>query len=122
MVVTSSDSGDARYIIVNQTFITSLLHLIKTEPCIPFCDGSCDVFCSQLSDWWLKVAYLDYRMPVVIHSSPGVVLPRLQFSDRQDQIRSDHVSLTPAFISICWKSFYTDVVVIRIVLSEGRWV
>ncbi|XP_062844831.1 carnitine O-acetyltransferase isoform X2 [Trichomycterus rosablanca] len=40
-----------------------------------------------LSDWWLKVAYLDYRMPVVVHSSPGVVLPRLEFSDRQGQIR-----------------------------------
>uniref|UniRef100_A0A4W4G666 Carnitine O-acetyltransferase n=1 Tax=Electrophorus electricus TaxID=8005 RepID=A0A4W4G666_ELEEL len=40
-----------------------------------------------LSDWWLQMAYLDYRMPVVIHSSPGVVLPRLEFSDRQGQIR-----------------------------------
>ncbi|KAK3527286.1 hypothetical protein QTP86_018602 [Hemibagrus guttatus] len=40
-----------------------------------------------LSDWWLQTAYLDYRMPVVIHSSPGVVLPRLQFSDRQGQVR-----------------------------------
>ncbi|XP_076868046.1 carnitine O-acetyltransferase isoform X1 [Brachyhypopomus gauderio] len=40
-----------------------------------------------LSDWWLQTAYLDYRMPVVIHSSPGVVLPRLEFSDRQGQIR-----------------------------------
>ncbi|MCJ8748664.1 hypothetical protein PDJAM_G00167340 [Pangasius djambal] len=40
-----------------------------------------------LSDWWLKTAYLDYRMPVVVHSSPGVVLPRLEFSDRQGQIR-----------------------------------
>lgn len=29
-------------------------------------------------------------MPVVVHSSPGVVLPRLEFSDRQGQIRSGH--------------------------------
>ncbi|KAL0965110.1 hypothetical protein UPYG_G00276920 [Umbra pygmaea] len=40
-----------------------------------------------LSDWWLNTAYLDYRMPVAIHSSPGVVLPRLEFSDRQGQLR-----------------------------------
>uniref|UniRef100_A0AAR2JKB1 Choline/carnitine acyltransferase domain-containing protein n=1 Tax=Pygocentrus nattereri TaxID=42514 RepID=A0AAR2JKB1_PYGNA len=40
-----------------------------------------------LSDWWLQTAYLDYRLPVVVHSSPGVVLPRLEFSDRQGQIR-----------------------------------
>ncbi|XP_067106763.1 carnitine O-acetyltransferase [Osmerus mordax] len=40
-----------------------------------------------LSDWWLQTAYLDYRMPVVIHSSPGVVLPRMEFNDRQGQMR-----------------------------------
>lgn len=40
-----------------------------------------------LSDWWLKVAYLDYRMPVVVHSSPGVVLPRMEFHDRKGQMR-----------------------------------
>nr|XP_015222289.1 PREDICTED: carnitine O-acetyltransferase isoform X1 [Lepisosteus oculatus] len=40
-----------------------------------------------LSDWWLQTAYLEYRMPVVIHSSPGVVLPRAEFHDRQGQIR-----------------------------------
>lgn len=40
-----------------------------------------------LSEWWLQVAYLDYRMPVVVHSSPGVVLPRMEFNDRQGQMR-----------------------------------
>uniref|UniRef100_A0A8C5RAE7 Carnitine O-acetyltransferase n=1 Tax=Leptobrachium leishanense TaxID=445787 RepID=A0A8C5RAE7_9ANUR len=40
-----------------------------------------------LSDWWLQTAYLDYRMPVVIHSSPGVVLPKQDFVDRQGQLR-----------------------------------
>ncbi|XP_058861197.1 carnitine O-acetyltransferase-like isoform X1 [Acipenser ruthenus] len=39
-----------------------------------------------LSDWWLQTAYLEYRLPVVVHSSPGVVLPRLQFHDRQGQM------------------------------------
>ncbi|XP_066569268.1 carnitine O-acetyltransferase isoform X1 [Amia ocellicauda] len=40
-----------------------------------------------LSDWWLNTAYLEYRLPVVMNSSPGVVLPRLEFTDRQGQIR-----------------------------------
>ncbi|XP_063320051.1 carnitine O-acetyltransferase [Pelmatolapia mariae] len=40
-----------------------------------------------LSQWWVQVAYLDYRLPVVVHSSPGLVLPRMNFSDKNGQIR-----------------------------------
>nr|XP_005993312.1 PREDICTED: carnitine O-acetyltransferase isoform X2 [Latimeria chalumnae] len=40
-----------------------------------------------LSDWWLQTAYLEYRLPVVIHSSPGVILPKQDFQDRQGQLR-----------------------------------
>ncbi|KAI3361998.1 hypothetical protein L3Q82_012203, partial [Scortum barcoo] len=40
-----------------------------------------------LSAWWVQVAYLTYRMPVVVHSSPGLVLPRMNFRDKQGQIR-----------------------------------
>ncbi|XP_077334609.1 carnitine O-acetyltransferase isoform X1 [Lithobates pipiens] len=40
-----------------------------------------------LSDWWLQTAYLEYRLPVVVHSSPGVVLPKQDFMDRQGQLR-----------------------------------
>ncbi|XP_029467899.1 carnitine O-acetyltransferase isoform X2 [Rhinatrema bivittatum] len=40
-----------------------------------------------LSDWWLQTAYLEYRLPVVVHSSPGVVLPKQDFVDRQGQLR-----------------------------------
>ncbi|KAJ7308502.1 hypothetical protein JRQ81_009067 [Phrynocephalus forsythii] len=40
-----------------------------------------------LSDWWLRTAYLEYRLPVVVHSSPGVVLPKQDFQDRQGQLR-----------------------------------
>ncbi|XP_041428397.1 carnitine O-acetyltransferase isoform X2 [Xenopus laevis] len=40
-----------------------------------------------LSEWWLHTAYLEYRMPVVVHSSPGVVLPKQDFVDRQGQLR-----------------------------------
>uniref|UniRef100_A0AC11DX91 Carnitine O-acetyltransferase n=1 Tax=Ovis aries TaxID=9940 RepID=A0AC11DX91_SHEEP len=40
-----------------------------------------------LSDWWLKTAYLQYRQPLVIYSSPGVMLPKQDFVDRQGQLR-----------------------------------
>ncbi|KAM6895269.1 carnitine O-acetyltransferase-like [Xenentodon cancila] len=40
-----------------------------------------------LSEWWVQAAYLDYRMPVVVHSSPGLVLPRMSFNDQEGQIR-----------------------------------
>ncbi|XP_053195749.1 carnitine O-acetyltransferase isoform X2 [Scomber japonicus] len=40
-----------------------------------------------LSEWWVQVAYLDYRLPVVVHSSPGLVLPRMNFHDKQGQMR-----------------------------------
>ncbi|KAM4634516.1 carnitine O-acetyltransferase [Polymixia lowei] len=40
-----------------------------------------------LSDWWVQTAYLDYRLPVVVHSSPGLVLPRMEFRDEQGQMR-----------------------------------
>lgn len=40
-----------------------------------------------LSEWWVKVAYLEYRLPVVVHSSPGLVLPRMNFNNKQGQIR-----------------------------------
>ncbi|XP_027881863.1 carnitine O-acetyltransferase isoform X1 [Xiphophorus couchianus] len=40
-----------------------------------------------LSQWWVQVAYLEYRLPVVVHSSPGLVLPRMDFRDKQGQIR-----------------------------------
>ncbi len=43
--------------------------------------------CTQLSDWWMQSAYLDSRMPVAMYTSPGVVLPRMHFQDRQGQIR-----------------------------------
>ncbi|XP_040915439.1 carnitine O-acetyltransferase-like [Toxotes jaculatrix] len=40
-----------------------------------------------LSQWWVQVAYLEYRLPVVVHSSPGLVLPRMNFNDKHGQIR-----------------------------------
>lgn len=42
---------------------------------------------AQLSEWWLKTAYLQFRQPVVIYSSPGVMLPKQDFMDLQGQLR-----------------------------------
>ncbi|XP_012577028.1 PREDICTED: carnitine O-acetyltransferase isoform X2 [Condylura cristata] len=40
-----------------------------------------------LSEWWLKTAYLQYRQPLVIHSNPGLMLPKQDFVDLQGQLR-----------------------------------
>ncbi|XP_076010208.1 carnitine O-acetyltransferase-like [Genypterus blacodes] len=40
-----------------------------------------------LSEWWMQSAYLDCRMPVAVYTSPGIVLPRMHFHDRQGQMR-----------------------------------
>jgi len=39
-----------------------------------------------LADWWLDLAYLTYRSPVVVWSSPGIVWPRREFGDVDDQL------------------------------------
>jgi len=40
-----------------------------------------------LSDWWLDVAYLAYRDPVTVWSSPGIVWPKQNFHDKDDMVR-----------------------------------
>ncbi|XP_013415790.1 carnitine O-acetyltransferase [Lingula anatina] len=40
-----------------------------------------------LAEWWLNVAYLSYRMPVVVHSNPGVICPMQDFDDEMEQLR-----------------------------------
>lgn len=39
-----------------------------------------------LSSWWLDAAYLTYRLPVVVHSSPGLVFPKQRFDAFDDQL------------------------------------
>uniref|UniRef100_A0A1L8DZ57 Putative carnitine o-acyltransferase crot n=1 Tax=Nyssomyia neivai TaxID=330878 RepID=A0A1L8DZ57_9DIPT len=39
-----------------------------------------------LAEWWLKTAYLGYRDPVVVWSSPGIVFPERQFSSQRDRL------------------------------------
>ncbi|KAK7593027.1 hypothetical protein V9T40_007779 [Parthenolecanium corni] len=39
-----------------------------------------------LSDWWLNCAYLEFRKPVVVWSSPGLVFPMQTFGSVADQL------------------------------------
>ena len=40
-----------------------------------------------LADWWLEMAYLGYRDPVIVWSSPGIVWPSQAFPDPQHWLR-----------------------------------
>jgi len=40
----------------------------------------------QMSEWWLNAAYLEYRLPVIVHSSPGLVFPLQNFESVHDQL------------------------------------
>lgn len=40
-----------------------------------------------VSNWWLNCAYLTYRDPVVVWSSPGLVYPQKKFVTIDDKIR-----------------------------------
>ncbi|XP_013776464.1 carnitine O-acetyltransferase-like [Limulus polyphemus] len=40
-----------------------------------------------LSDWWLSSAYLEFRMPLVVHSNPAVVFPPVDFKCKDDQLK-----------------------------------
>ncbi|XP_043487685.1 carnitine O-acetyltransferase-like isoform X2 [Polistes fuscatus] len=37
-----------------------------------------------MSTWWLNTAYLGYRAPVIVNSSPGTVGPPLKFNRKED--------------------------------------
>ncbi|KAG8228401.1 hypothetical protein J437_LFUL003874, partial [Ladona fulva] len=39
-----------------------------------------------LAEWWLNIAYLDYRLPVTVYSSPGLVFPLQKFSSTEDKL------------------------------------
>lgn len=40
-----------------------------------------------LADWWLNAAYLDFRLPVVVYSSPGLYFPRQKFETEADRLK-----------------------------------
>ncbi|XP_017769872.1 PREDICTED: carnitine O-acetyltransferase-like isoform X1 [Nicrophorus vespilloides] len=39
-----------------------------------------------LADWWLNAAYLDFRSPLVVWSSPGQLMPFTHFKDIHDRL------------------------------------
>ncbi|GAB6021932.1 hypothetical protein CHUAL_006094 [Chamberlinius hualienensis] len=39
-----------------------------------------------LAEWWLKYSYLSYRQPLIIFSSPGMVMPKFECKNFQDMI------------------------------------
>ena len=41
---------------------------------------------SWLSDWWLDGAYLSYRDPVVVFSSPGLIFPEQRFKNETERL------------------------------------
>ncbi|XP_046845158.1 carnitine O-acetyltransferase-like [Xenia sp. Carnegie-2017] len=40
-----------------------------------------------ISKWWDNSAYFDFRMPVVVHSSPAIAFPKETFADSKDQLK-----------------------------------
>ena len=41
----------------------------------------------QLFEWWNRVAYLGFRSPVVVHSSPGIGFPLMPAKDTHQLTR-----------------------------------
>lgn len=41
---------------------------------------------SWLADWWLDGAYLTYRDPVVVFSSPGLIFPEQKFKNEDERL------------------------------------
>jgi len=37
-----------------------------------------------MKEWWLETAYLGYRAPVIVNSSPGTVGPPISFHKPDD--------------------------------------
>lgn len=37
-----------------------------------------------MREWWLQTAYLGYRAPVIVNSSPGIVGPPITFKKSDD--------------------------------------
>lgn len=40
-----------------------------------------------LSEWWDNIAYLEYRDPVVVYSSPGLIFPLQKFSCEEERLK-----------------------------------
>lgn len=42
---------------------------------------------SWIADWWLNVAYLQYRLPVVVHSNPALIFPHQSFQTQEEFLK-----------------------------------
>ena len=40
-----------------------------------------------MTEWWVDTAYFQFRLPVVVWSSPGLVFPLVQFESVQEQLQ-----------------------------------
>lgn len=45
----------------------------------------CFICFAKLADWWLSAAYLGYRYPVIVHSSPGLIFPFVDTTTKEQQ-------------------------------------
>lgn len=48
----------------------------------------------QLAEWWLQVAYLDFRAPVTVNVSPGI-----RFSVNNFETESDWLGFASRFLA-----------------------
>jgi len=55
----------------------------------------------QLEDWWLNIAYLEFRVPVPIHVNPGILTPRLPFQGKDQQLRLLYLFINSLFLCSC---------------------
>ncbi|CAH4003170.1 unnamed protein product [Pieris brassicae] len=58
-----------------------------------------------LEEWWLNTAYLEYRDPVVVFSSPGLVFPLRKFNNQTEQLEYAAKTLLAA---VNYKSLIDD--------------
>ena len=52
----------------------------------------------QFSDWWLDMAYLGYRAPLPVWSSPGIIMPPQDFSNSDEKWLSFTARLVEAVL------------------------
>lgn len=56
--------------------------------CLSEHTDSCSLPSPQLLEWWNHVAYLGYRLPVVVHSNPAIGFPRQPCGNRDQYVET----------------------------------
>lgn len=67
-----------------------------------------------LEEWWLNTAYLEYRDPVVVFSSPGLVFPFRKFDSQEDQLRYAAKTLVAALDYKALIDKYEIIIIIKL--------